>query len=97
MLKFVEAAQLRSEHAANRALIRCGVGMSADDAVDGAGIQTGAAANAMQDFAFFGVGQQFAAAVVQKHDVKLVRAADLVGLSRPADQRVVTSDVLARP
>src|SRR5579862_8183326 len=89
VLKFVEPAQMRREHTAYRPWIRCAVSVATDSAKYRAGIQAGATANAMQYVALLGVSKQFAAAVVEQHDVKFLRPIWFIRLARPTNQRVV--------
>src|SRR5262245_34378557 len=94
MLKLA-AAEARRDHAADRARIGGVVRMTADVPVYGTDVQTGAAANAVQHFPFFGVGQQAAASVIKQDAVKFLRAISFTGAPRPADERAVGGDGLS--
>src|SRR5258708_23597442 len=88
------AAQVRREHATDWPGIRSAVGVSTDVAKHRTDVQTSATAYAVEHFALFGVGHEFAAAVVHQHDVKFFRA---ISLARPpwsADQCAVSRNGL---
>ena len=65
VLELIEAAQMRSQHASDRAGICGAVGVAAYGAKYRAGVQARAAADAVQDVALLGVGEKFAASVVE--------------------------------
>ena len=71
MRKTSGGLQVRCQHASDRALIGCAVGVSAHLAIYGTDVQARAAANAFQNFAMFGAGENLAASIVEEHDVKL--------------------------
>ncbi len=96
MFPILKPAQMRCDDRANRPLISRAVTVTADVFENRANIQTGAATDAVQRVTLFGVRQQFRAAVVQQHDVKLLRAVGFARLSRPAIKRVVAGDGLPR-
>src|SRR5262250_2232248 len=89
------ATQVRREHTADGPLIRGAIRVAADIAVHRTDIQAGAAADAVQHLALFGVCQQTAAAVVEQHDVKLFRAVSFSRLAWSGDQRAIRGDRLA--
>ncbi len=70
--------------------------MPADVAIHRTDVQAGAAADAMQHFPFFGVGQQAAAAVIEQHNVKLFRAVGFAQAPGAAGERAVRGDRLPR-
>jgi len=96
MIKFVNATEMRSENASDRARVCGSVRVSADGAINRAGVQAGAATDAVQSVALFGIGEQFGAAIIEKDDVKFFGACEFVRSARAADQSVVASDGLAR-
>ena len=77
------AGQQRREHRADRAAVDPAVGVAADLAVDGAHVEAGAAADAVEDLLQLGA-EHVAAAVVEDHDVQLVGP---VGLARAGAAR----------
>ena len=88
------AAQVRRKHAANRAGIRGVVRVPANIAIHRTNIQARAAANAVQHFPFFCVGQQAAASVIQQDNVKFFGAIGFVRALWSADKRAVSGDRL---
>src|SRR5882762_5451666 len=85
------------QHAANRTLIGCAIGVSADGAENWAGVQASPTTNTVQHVTLFCVGQKFAAPVIEQHNMEFLRAVALVLGPRTADERVVTSNRLSRP
>ena len=65
--------ELRRQDGADWAGIDRSIGVAARLPIDGACILTGAATNAVQRLARFGIAQDFCSAVVEQHDVKLFR------------------------
>src|SRR5580693_5906028 len=95
MVKLVNAAQMRSENAADWAGIGGAIAVPANGAKHRAHVEAGAAADAMQHVALLNVCEQFASAIVEQDDVKFLGAVDLIRLPRAADQSVIASDWLA--
>ena len=60
--------------------------VAADLAVDRAGVQTGAAANAVERLALAAVGQQPRAAVIEQHHVEFVGPVDFAAAPRAAEE-----------
>ena len=59
------------DNRADRAADGDAVAVAAAAAIDGAGVEAGAAANAIERAAEIGAAEQFAAAIVDEHDVQL--------------------------
>ena len=97
MLPILQAAQMRCDHRAHGSAVRGAVSVPAHVAEDGAHVQAGPAADAMQRVALFRVRQQFRAPVVQQHHVPFLRAVRLARLARTGIHRVVAGHRLARP
>jgi len=89
MLKLIQPAKMRREHAPDRPRIRRVVSVSADVAIHRARIQARAAANAMKHLALLGIGEQVCTAVIQQDHVKLFRPRALARAARPPHKRVV--------
>jgi hypothetical protein len=80
MLELLHALDMRRDHGADGAAVRSAISMTANILVHRAGVETGAAANAVHAFAYF-FTQKVCAAVVEQYHVHLVGS---VGLSLPA-------------
>src|SRR5580692_573937 len=91
VVKLINAAQVRSEYAADWTGVRGAIGVAAHSAKHRAHVEAGAAADAMQHVALFDVREQFASAIVEEYDVKFFGAVDFVRLARAADQSVIAS------
>ena len=96
MLPILQPAKVRSDHAPDGALVGRAVGMAADVLENGADVQAGAAADAVQGIALLGVGQQARAVIIEQHDMKLLGTVDFTRLPRPAIHGVVAGQLLAR-
>src|SRR5271166_1606878 len=96
MLPILQPAQMRSDHRTNGTGVGGAVGVTAYIPVNGADVQTRAAANAMKRVPLFRIGQQLRAPVVDEHDVVLLRTVKLALLPRTAIERVVARQRLAR-
>src|SRR5580693_3114340 len=94
MVKLVNAAQMRSENAADWAGIGGAIAVPANGAKHRAHVEAGTAADAMQHVALLYICEQFASAIVEQDDVKFLGAVDLIRFPRAADQRVIASDWL---
>jgi len=70
MVKLVNAAQMRSENAADWAGIGGAIGVAAHSAKHRADVEAGAAADAMQHVALFDIREQFASAIVEQYDME---------------------------
>ena len=83
------------QHATDWTLIGGAVGVSAYLAIYGTDVQTSATADALQDFAMLGAGENLAASVVEQHDVKFFGPIHFIRSSRAAYQCAVGGDGLA--
>src|SRR5208282_2353429 len=70
MFELLDAIQMRRQYAADRSGIGRAVSVSSDVAEDGADVQAGTTANAVQHFALFRVGEQLASSVVYEDHVE---------------------------
>ena len=89
MLKFFDAAEVGGENAAYGSLISCAVRVASDVAINGADVQAGTAADTVQDFALFWIGEQIGASVVEQDDMEFFGAIDLSGLAGAANECLV--------
>ena len=69
--------------------------MAADLAVDGAGVQAGAAANAAEGFAIFGIGEDFGSAVVEQDEMEFLGPVFFAGSAGAAENAGVDGHPLA--
>src|ERR1700751_399991 len=95
MVELINAAQMRSENAADWTGVRGAVGVAAHSAKHRADVEAGAAADAMQHVALFDIREQFASAIVEQYDMEFFGPINLIRLTRAADQSVIASDWLA--
>ena len=90
-----QAHEFRGYDGADGAGIDPSVGVAAHALVDGADVEAGAAADAVEGFAEGGVGQQAAAPVVHDDQVELFRAVLVGGAAGAGDHADIGGDALA--
>jgi hypothetical protein len=90
-----DAHELRRDDGADGPRVDPRKTVAADLAVHRAGVQTGAAANAVKRLPLAAVGQQPRAAVIEQHHVEFVGAVDLAAAPRAAEKRRVDGEQLA--
>jgi len=95
MIGLGQAVQARIERCAERSGVGGAIGMPADRPIDGTMIHAGAAADALQDFAYR-AGDEGAAAVVDEYDVKMFRAIGVCAALRAAHEADIRGDLLTR-
>ena len=95
MLKLVQTAEMRHQHATDRASINGPVGVPTNLPEYRADVQTSSAADAMKNFPLFGIGKKLTPPIVQKDHMKFLRSVWLVCISRAANQSVITGNRLA--
>ena len=95
MFPILQTAQVRRDHAADRAAVGRAVGVAADVLEDGADVEARAAADAVEGVALFRISEQLGAAVVEQHDVVFLRTVAFARLARTAVHRVVAGEGLA--
>src|ERR1700751_791129 len=95
MVELINAAQMRSENAADWTGVRGAVGVAAHSAKHRADVEAGAAADAMQPVALLDIREQFRSAIVEQYDMEFFGTINLIRLPRAADQSVIASDWLA--
>src|SRR6185503_18503652 len=91
--KAVEATKAWRDDRADGSRIDVAVGVAADAAVHGAGVQARPAADAAEDFGRL-AGKHVRPAVVEEHDVQFLRPALVAGAARAANQRRVHGELL---
>src|SRR5579871_4716136 len=90
-----DAVVERCQNAADGAAIDAAVRMAADTAINGTGIQTRPAADALQAFAKRRA-EDFRAAVIENDEVKFLRAVQFTGSALASQNRRVDGKRLAR-
>src|SRR5689334_18038695 len=94
MLVFINASEMWGYHAANRAAVSSTVGMTANIFIYRAGIQAGAASDAIQGFPRFWISQQIGAAIIQQNYIHFFRPIRFAGLPRTCNNGVIRSHFL---
>ncbi len=95
MSPLAESGGARGIDAADGAGINGSVSVPADLLEDGTDVEAGTATDALQNLLGLGIGEQRGAAVIDQHDVELLRAVGLNGRTRTANQGAVGGDGLA--
>src|SRR5579859_4188904 len=81
MFPILQTAQMRSDDGADGTTVGGAVGVAADVTENGADIQAGTAADAMECIALLRIGEEFGAMIIQKDHVPFFGAIGFAGLA----------------
>ncbi len=89
VLPFLHFLQMGGNNGADRPAIGGAIAVAADIFIDGAGIETGAAAYTVEAFAGLGIGEYIRPAVVEQDEDHFIGAVRLTGLARAGNDGII--------